>query len=169
MLTQILKLFIALNSEDSPKQIAYAFALGMIIGLTPLLSLHNLIILFIAFLVRVHLGAFFVSFALFAIVGELAEQPFAQVGEYLLTMPALESMWQSLYQFTFFKLAHLHHTLTLGGLVIGLVLFFPIVYLINYLVLEYRVHVMAYILKLRVVQMLKSTRIFQMYEKLQGV
>lgn len=169
MLTQILKLFVALNSEDSPKRIAYAFALGLVIGLTPLFSLHNLVILLLAFVVRVHLGSFFVAFAFFAILGALLEPLMAALGECLLTYPLLEGLWQGLYQLTIFKLAHLHHTLTLGSLVVSLILFFPCVYLMNYLVKEYRVRFMAYIVKLKVVQMLKSTRIFQIYEKLQGV
>ncbi|MER2491904.1 TIGR03546 family protein [Catenovulum sediminis] len=168
MLTQIVKLFIALNSENSPKQISYAFALGMLIGLTPLFSLHNLLVLLVAFLVRVHLGSFFVSWTLFSLLGLLFESAFAQIGEYLLTATSLHPVWQSLYQFTLFKLAHLHHTVTLGSLLIALLLFVPLTIGVQFLVVKYRVHVMAFVVKLKVVQMLKGSRFYQMYQKLQG-
>ncbi|WAJ69687.1 TIGR03546 family protein [Catenovulum adriaticum] len=168
MFTLIAKLFIALNSEDSPKQISYAIALGMIIGLTPLLSLHNLLILLIAFLVRVHLGSFFVGWTLFSILGLLFAPLFASLGQYLLTLPALESTWDALYQFSFMRLAHFHHTTTLGALLVSLVLFFPLVFILNFLIAEYRTHIMAFILKLRLVQMLKASKVYKIYNSLQG-
>lgn len=168
MLTLIAKLFIALNSENSPRQISYAIALGMIIGLTPILNLHNLVILLIAFLVRVNLGAFFAGWTVFGILGLLFAPLFANLGHYLLTLPALEPFWDSLYQITFMRLAHFHHTTTLGSLLISLVLFFPFVFLLNYLIREYRTHIMSYILKFRVVQTLKASKIYKLYDQIQG-
>ena len=44
MLAILAKLLKVLNSEQSPGQIAAAISFAAIIGLTPLLSLHNLII-----------------------------------------------------------------------------------------------------------------------------
>ena len=41
------KLLKALNSDDSPWQLAFGVMLGMIMGLTPFLGLHSIIILFI--------------------------------------------------------------------------------------------------------------------------
>ncbi len=46
MLTLLAKLFQALNSESSSRQIALAVALGFFFGLAPLASLHNVVILF---------------------------------------------------------------------------------------------------------------------------
>ncbi|WP_016957125.1 TIGR03546 family protein [Catenovulum agarivorans] len=168
MLTQIIKVFIALNSENSPRQIAYAMALGMVIGLTPLFSLHNLLILLLAFLIRVHLGSFFVSWSVFALLGLLFAPVFASLGDVLLTSAVLEPIWHALYQSTLFKLAHLHHTLTLGALVVTLVLFVPFVLLAQYLVVKYRDHVMAFVMKMKIVQMLKGSRFYQFYLKVQG-
>ncbi|MCU4674245.1 TIGR03546 family protein [Catenovulum sp. 2E275] len=168
MLTLLAKLFIALNSENSPKQISYAIALGMIIGLTPMLSLHNLVVLLLAFLVRVHLGAFFVGWTVFSILGLLFAPLFASLGHYLLTMPSLAGMWDALYQSTFMRLAHFHHTSTLGSLVVCLILFFPLVFLLNYLIAEYRTHIMTYVLKFRIVQTLKASKIYKLYNQLQG-
>ncbi|EWH11213.1 hypothetical protein DS2_05130 [Catenovulum agarivorans DS-2] len=168
MLTQIIKVFIALNSESSPRQIAYAIALGMVIGLTPLFSLHNLIVLLLAFLIRVHLGSFFVSWGVFALIGALTAPLFAALGQALLTENALHGLWHSAYQITLFKLAHFHHTLTLGAFIIAGILFVPIAMLTQVLVVKYREHVMAFVMKLKIVQMLKGSRFYQFYLKVQG-
>jgi uncharacterized protein (TIGR03546 family) len=42
----LVKLFKALNSDSSPWQLAMGFALGMVMGLTPLLGLHSLLLMF---------------------------------------------------------------------------------------------------------------------------
>ena len=168
MLTQVIKVFIALNSENSPRQIAYALALGMVIGLTPLFSLHNLLILLLAFLIRVHLSSFFVGWTVFSLIGLLLAPVFASLGEALLTSAALEPTWHALYQSTLFKLAHIHHTVTLGSLLISVVLFVPFAILAQSLVIKYRDHVMAFVMKLKIVQMLKGSRFYQFYLKVQG-
>ena len=168
MLTQVIKVFIALNSESSPRQIAYALALGMVIGLTPLFSLHNLLILLLAFLIRVHLSSFFVGWTVFSLVGLLLAPVFASLGEALLTSAALQPTWYALYQSTLFKLAHIHHTVTLGSLLVSVVLFVPFAILAQSLVMKYRDHVMAFVMKMKIVQMLKGSRFYQFYLKIQG-
>lgn len=163
MLTLLAKLFKALNSESSPRQIALAIALGMIIGLSPTLSLHNLIVLFIAFIVRVNLSAFFVAFAGFSLLALGLSPIFANVGDSLLTNPDLASMWQGFYQSNLLKLAHFHNTLTLGAFICSLVLFIPMVFISQYLIVRYRHHVKAFIEKFKIVQALKSSRFYRIY------
>ena len=50
------KLFKALRSGDSPGQLAGGFALGMIIGLTPLWSLHNLLVVILIIIIKVNIS-----------------------------------------------------------------------------------------------------------------
>ena len=68
MISMILKLIKALNPDIGPWQIALAGALAMVIGLTPLWSVHNLVILLLAFVLRVHLASFFLFWALFTYI-----------------------------------------------------------------------------------------------------
>ena len=163
MLTMIAKLLAALNSESSPRQIAVAIALGMIIGLTPFLSMHNVLILFIAFVIRVNLSAFFLSVGLFSGFGLLTAPLFSGIGEALLNNSAMSAVWTGFYQVTLFKLSHFHHTLTLGSLVASLVLFIPVMLLSIYLIERYRHHMKTFIEKFKVVQALKSSRLYQLY------
>ena len=47
------KLFKILRAEDTPNQIASGFFLGMIIGLTPVLTVHNMVIIILIFFIRI--------------------------------------------------------------------------------------------------------------------
>ncbi|AWB65820.1 DUF2062 domain-containing protein [Saccharobesus litoralis] len=168
MLTLLAKLLHALNSESSPRQIAAAIALGLCVGITPLLSLHNLLFLLLAFLIRINLSAFFLSATVFSAVGLLLAPISISLGEALLTAPSLQGLWTSLYQFNIYKLAHLHHTLTLGSLLVGLILFVPCMLASQQIVIRYRVHIKAFIEKFKVVQWLKSSKFYQIYQTVTG-
>ena len=168
MLTLLAKLFKALNSESSPRQIAFAIALGMIVGLTPTFSMHNLLVLFIAFIIRINLSAFFLGFAVFSLLSIPFASTFAGVGEQLLTNESLQALWQSLYQSSLLKLAHFHNTLTLGALVVALVLLIPVTILGQYLVVRYRNHVKTFIEKFKIVQLIKGSKFYKIYQGLTG-
>lgn len=160
MIDKVIKLFKTLNSDDDPAQISAGFVLGMMIGLTPILSLHNLLFLFIICIIRVHIGGFFLSFALFSGIAYLFAPAMIGVGESLLANEALVPTWTSLYQSDFWRLAHFNHTLTLGSLVTGLVLALPMFFVFKVLIVKYRDSLLAWVQKTRVVQALKASTVF---------
>ena len=129
MLTLLAKLFHALNSDSSVRQIALAIALGFIVGLSPLLTLHNIVILFFVLLIRIHLGSFILAVGVFSGISYLLSPLIVQVGESILTSPALAETFTMLYQVDLFKLAHWHHTYILGAWVLGVVLCIPIYFI----------------------------------------
>lgn len=163
MIGQVAKLMAAMNSESSPRQLAVAVAFGMIVGLTPTLSLHNAVILLLVYILRVNVSAFFIAAAAFGGFGLLTAGPFSAFGESLLNNPELANMWTGLYQITLFKLAHLHHTLTLGSLLAAKALFIPTYFIAKWLIETYRHVFQAFIEKFKVVQALKSSRFYQIY------
>lgn len=165
MIEPIFKLLKALNSDASPWQIAFAAALAMIIGLTPLWSLHNLIILFIACVVRVHFSTFLVFWAVFSAIAYLMDPWFHQLGLYWLTLPALESFWTSLYQIDFWQVAHFNHTVTLGSLVVAIISFVPTTVFFRLSINRYRADVLPWVNKLKVLQVLKGSRLFELYQR----
>jgi uncharacterized protein (TIGR03546 family) len=63
----VAKLIKALRSNASPGQIAWGFALGMIIGLTPLWSLHNAFLVVIILIFNVNLAMSIFAFLLFSL------------------------------------------------------------------------------------------------------
>ena len=163
MIGQIAKLLAAMNSESSPRQLAVAVAFGMIVGLTPTLSLHNAVILLLVYILRVNVSAFFIAAAGFGGLGLLTAGTFSAFGALLLNDPELAQMWTVLYQITLFKLAHLHHTLTLGSLLIAKALFIPTYFIAKWMIESYRHVFQTFIEKFKVIQALKSSRFYQIY------
>lgn len=168
MITLLAKLLKALNSETNPSQIALAFALAMIVGLTPFWSLHNALVLLIACLVRIHFGSFLLGIAVFGMFAWLLDSLLLYVGETLLLASSLEAFWTTLYQSPFWRVSGFNHTATLGGLVVSLIAFVPMFFLCRLLVIQYRVRLLVWIDKLKITKMLKATKFFSLYQRLAG-
>jgi uncharacterized protein (TIGR03546 family) len=162
----LVKLFKALNSDSSPWQLAFGFALGMVMGLSPMLGLHTLILLFAVLFFRVNLSSFLVGWAVFSILAVPLGILMALIGESLLTTQSLLPLWTMLYSNTFGQLTQFYHTLTLGSLVLSLLLFPVLLYVSKYLVVQYRVKVMAWVNKIKLVQFIKGTNFYRLYQAL---
>jgi len=166
MLSLLVKLFNALNSDSSSRQIALAISLGFVFGLSPLFTLHNFLLLLIVLFVRVHIGSFILAAGFFSGLSYLLSSVIVQLGEYLLTNEELNGLFTALYQLDLFKLAHFHHTYTLGAVVLGLLLALPLYFLSNTLIKKYRLHIKAFFEKLRIVKALKASKLYRLYSEL---
>jgi len=169
MLRQLAKLLKALNAETSPWQISLAFVLGMIMGFTPLASFHNLLVLLLAFVLRINFSAFILGFASFTGIAYLLDPLFIRLGEALLLNPALQGMWTVLYESDLWRLTHFNNTLTLGSLIVSLLLALPLFFLSRWLILEYREHVLSWVQKTRLMQVLKTSHFYRLYRGLSGM
>jgi uncharacterized protein (TIGR03546 family) len=162
MLTMLAKILKVLNSQVSPWQIGWAIALGLFSGILPL-GLLTLLIVLIVCLLTINLSTFIVVWGL-------------TEGLMLLCATPLENLtWQYAQNDTLLKLLantetlqllHLHHTLTLGAFVLGAVLVVPVAWLSKVLVMQYRSRVMSSVEKWKLTQMLKASKLFALYEKL---
>lgn len=168
MLTLIARLFKALNSDSAPGQVAFAFALAMIVGFTPFMSYINLIVLLVALLLKINLSAFILGAAVFSMLGYLLDPMSIALGEALLLNPELNSLWTSLYQNDFLRLLEFNNSLTLGGFLIALAALVPVTWLARMLVIQYRGKVLAWVEKLKIVQMLKASKFYYIYNSLAG-
>lgn len=168
MLDMIAKLLKVLNAEGSPTQISLGFAAGLIVGLTPLWSLHNLLLAFLVFLFRVNLSAFFLSLTVFSGIAYLADPAMDQVGAALLGSASLHDLWTNLYNQPVWRLAHFNNTLTLGSLVSAMVMAVPMIFVSNFLINNYRTHILAWVRKTRFVQILKASRLYRVYNAIAG-
>ena len=166
MLNQCLKLFKMLNADVDPSQIAGGLVLGMILGLTPLFSLHNIFFLFITCILRINVTATLASFAFFSGAAYLLDPVFVQLGERILTDIHLASLWTALYQHDIWRLSHFNNTLTMGSLVASLIFLLPVFLISRFLIIKYREKVLTWILKSRFVQALKATKWFQRLKRL---
>ena len=166
MLRLIARLLRVLNSETHPGQISLGFCFAMVAGLTPLVSLHNLVVLLLILILRVNLSAFLLGLAVFSGVAYLLDPVFHWNGIQILTAPALEGLWTSLYNSTLWRFARFNNTIVMGSLVFSLALFVPLYFLSNGLILRYREHVLAWIEKTRLMQFFKASKVYQLYQSL---
>jgi uncharacterized protein (TIGR03546 family) len=166
MLRPLLKLLRVLNSETRPAQISLAVCLAMVAGLTPLASLHNLLVLFLVLVVRVNLSACLLGLVVFTGLSYLLDPYFHTIGMALLQAPALHNTWTALYNTTLGRLEHFNNTVVMGSLAISLVAFLPLFLVSNFLIRRYREHLLAWVRKTRLVQALKATKLYHSYRAL---
>ena len=166
MIKLLAKLLRVLNSETDPGQISLGLCFAMVVGLTPLVSLHNLFVLLLVFILRVNLSAFVLGLALFTGIAYLLDPLFHRLGLAVLTASPLADLWTSLYQSVWWRLEHFNNSIVMGSLVFSVAMFVPVLLLLNFLIRRYRQHVMAWVQKSRIMQMFKASKLYQTYETL---
>lgn len=168
MLRMIAKLFRVLNSETEPGQISLAFCFAMILGLTPLISLHNLLVLLIVLLIRVNLSAFILGWAFFSGLAYLLDPLFHWIGLNVLTASVLKGIWTTFYNVTLFRLEKFNNSIVIGSLLFSLIFFIPLYLLLNLAIRRYRDHVLAWVQKTRIMQALKASKLYTAYQTVSG-
>ena len=168
MLTMIARLLKILNSESEPGQISLALCLAMIVGLTPLYSPHNLLVILIVLLIRINLSAAILGWLFFSGLAYLLDPLFHRIGGAVLQAQALSGMWTAMYNTTFFRLAHFNNSILMGSLLFCLAGFVPCYLLFNALIRRYRDHLLAWVQKSRIVQGLKASRLYTVYQSVSG-
>ncbi|PCJ14833.1 MAG: hypothetical protein COB04_14305 [Gammaproteobacteria bacterium] len=166
MLTALAKLLQALNAETRPAQISLAFVMGLILGFTPLWSVHNLLVLFLACIVRVNFSSFLLAWGLFSSIAYWLDPVFIGVGESVLNQPSLQGAWSSMYQSDLWRVTHFNHTLTMGSVLVSLIIAVPLFFVSNLLIELYRDKLFVWVQKFRLVQMLKTSKLYNIYQAL---
>jgi uncharacterized protein (TIGR03546 family) len=157
------KLIKALSSDASPKQIAAGFILGMIIGLTPLFSIHNLIIIVLILGLKVNVGFVILAFTFFSGVAHLADPIFHNFGIWLLEKENYQSFWVHMYNNEWWAITRFYNTVVIGSFISSIILsvaMFPSVVLF---VKQYRLHIHAKFQNWKIVKALKGTKIYSIY------
>ena len=168
MLRTLARLLRVLNSETHPAQIAGAVSLAVIMGLTPLWSLHNLLILLLVLLLRVNLSTFLVTWAVFSGLAYLADPLFHRLGLALLTNGALHGLWEGLYHSPWGRLSGFNNTVMLGSLLAALVLAVVLFPVVARLVVQYRQRVRDWVRRSRLMTFFKASKLYRLYDGLRG-
>ncbi len=163
----LLKLLKALNSDASPWQLAFGLTFGMIVGLTPILRLHNLVILLLVLCFRVNISGFLLALAFFSGVAWITDPLVLGWGESVLTAASLQDIWTALYNTDLGRISQFNHTLTMGSLLLGLLLSPIMLFVSRWLIVKYRERFMAWVTKLKIIQFLKGSKLYQLYQQLQ--
>ncbi len=157
------------NSETEPGQISLGFCFALILGLTPLWSLHNVVVLLFVLILRVNLSAFLLGFAFFSALAYLLDPLFDATGLALLTNASLEEFWTSLYNSTLWRLERFNNTIVMGSLVFSIVAFIPLYFMSTILIRRYRAHVLAWVQNSRIMHVFKASKLYQAYQAVSGV
>lgn len=163
MLQAVAKLLKILNSETEPGQISLAVGFSLIAGLTPLFSLHNLLVLLLVFILPINLSSFFLGVVFFSGIAYLLDPLFHQLGRVILTEPALELFWTDLYNSTLWRLERFNNTIVMGSLAVSLVSFIPVHLLTRSAVRRYRQSFLEWVRKTRLMQALQASRFYRIY------
>ncbi|MEP0006550.1 MAG: TIGR03546 family protein [Balneola sp.] len=164
ILKYVAKLLKALSSEASPNQLAGGFILGMIIGLTPVLSVHNLLILVLIIILKVNIGMAILAFLIFSGIAYLADPLFHSFGIWILENDGLQDTWTSMYNNELWAITKFYNTVVIGSFISALVLCVPMFPLTKVGVLQYRKHIHEKVLKTKFAKALKGTKLYSVYQ-----
>jgi uncharacterized protein (TIGR03546 family) len=160
------KLISILHSGEEPKHMAAGFALGSIIGLTPLMSLHNLLVFCLIILLNVSTSAATFGIFVFGLFAYLLDPTFHNIGYYLLVkVEFLHPFWTYLYNVPIAPLTKFYNTVVLGSLVSSLLLFLPIYFGFKKIVKLYQIHCATKVDQWKIMKVIKGSNIVQFYQK----
>jgi uncharacterized protein (TIGR03546 family) len=166
MIQQIIGLIRMMHSETDPRQISLGFGLGMIPGLTPLTSPHNLLVLLALFFFRVNISAAILSWGVFKILAFALDPLFHQIGLFFLTsVEFLQGLWTSLYNAPLIPYTRFNNSIVMGSLIFSLIAFYPIYWGGKVMVLKYRETLMARFNRLKIVNVFRASNLYKWYSR----
>ena len=157
-----------LQSEISPNEVAFGASLGALIGLSPYMTLQNLVIFLLIFLLKVNVGSAFLSAGIFAIVGHFLDPWADKIGYALLVQATnLSPLWTKLYNMPLIPFTKFYNTVVFGSLIIAVVLFVPIFFVSKGLLVYYRTKLRAKVQNWKIMKVFKLSSLFNIADKYQ--
>lgn len=169
MIKMIAKVLRLLNSEAEPHQLSLALCFAMVAGFTPLYSLHNLLVLLLVLLLRVNLSAFILGLGFFSGFAYLLDPLFHRLGLSILQAQAFEGIWTAFYNTAIMRFARFNNSILMGSLVFSALFFVPLFLSLNQFIRKYRDHILSRIQKMRIMQAIKASKIYTVYQSLSGL
>lgn len=163
LLKLLQSLFRTLHSEGTPGQVAAGIMLGAGIGLTPLMSAHNLVLFAAIALLNLSFGGGMLGLALFTPFGFLLDPLFDRVGLVLLQAPALRGLWTGWYNIPLLPYTGFNNSVVLGSIVVWVVAAVPIFFTARWAVARYRATYGARVLNSRFMKGLKASKAYNVY------
>lgn len=154
----------SLNSQGTPGQLAAGIALGSALGLTPLMNLHNLVILAAGMLLNVSFPGFLLGWALFVPLGFALDPLFDAIGRRLLIeTPALGPLWTTWNNTPIVPLTNFNNTVVLGSVLAWAASLVPLYLLLRWLVTQYRTRIFARLQQVRLFQVVTASKLYTFY------
>ncbi len=165
ILKQLFGFIKLLNSDTGTNQIAAGIACGFILGMTPSLSLHSLLLFVFMLVFRVQIGAAFLSAFFFKFVAYLLDPVFHQVGSMVLEMESLRGIFTTLYNLPIIPFTRFNNSLVMGSGVVSIALFPLIFFLGRFMVVKYRKAVVDRFKETKLWKWIQATSLYKWYYK----
>ncbi len=159
-----------LRAGQTPNQIAAGFALGSIIGLSPMLTLQGAVIWLIILIFDVNLSAAILAVTVFKLIAWLIDPVFHWAGfQILVNIESLQSFWTLLYNAPIAPLTRFYNTVVMGSFVCALILMVPVYFGMRSFVVAYRKHVHSKVEKWKIYRMFDRSSVVQWYRRIRDL
>lgn len=153
-----------LHSEGTPGQVAAGIALGSVLGLSPLMNVHNLIVFALIVVLNVSFGGGMLGWAMFVPVGFVLDPVFDRIGAGLLETPSLRPLWTSWYNTPLVPYTNFNNTIVLGSVVGWLALALPIFLAARWGVARYRSTIGERVRQSRFYKAVTASQVYNWYK-----
>ncbi len=156
LLKTLKQIIVIFQTDISPNQVAWGFALGAILGLVPNMFM-KLILFIIIMMFRVNISAAFISWAIYEILSFALDPLFDIVGFYILNIGSLNTFYTWLYNLPVVPFTKFNNTVVMGSLIVGIILIIPNMIIAKKLLVYYRTHLREKVSKWKIVKILTAT------------
>lgn len=163
LLKQLFAFLKLLNSDQGTNQIAAGIACGFVLGMTPFFSLQSLLIFLCIFIFRIQPGAAFISAFFFSFIAYVLDPIFHRVGAWVLELEPLNPLFTKLYNMPIVPLTRFNNTIVMGSGVAALALTPFIFILSRYVIVKYRVTIVARFKQTKFWQAVQATSFYKWY------
>ena len=153
LLKQIIVIF---QTDISPNQVAWGFALGAILGLVPNMFM-KLVLFIVIMMFRVNVSAAFLAWAVYEILSFALDPLFNVIGYQVLTIGSLNAFYTWLYNLPVVPFTKFNNTVVMGSLIVGIILIIPNMIIAKKLLVYYRTHLRDKVSKWKIVKILTAT------------
>jgi uncharacterized protein (TIGR03546 family) len=165
ILKQLFSFIKLLNSDTGNISLASGMTCGFILGMTPVLSLHSLLIFLFLFIFRIQIGAALITAFFFKFVAYLLDPVFHMVGSKVLEMNALQGILTQLYNMPIIPYTRFNNSIVMGSAVVTFALA-PLVFMMSQmLIIKYRETVVARFKDTKFWKAVEATKFYQWYYK----
>ena len=165
ILKQLFSFIKLLNSDTGTISLAAGMTCGFILGMTPVLSLHSLLIFLVLFFFRIQIGAALVMAFFFKFIAFILDPLFHWAGSKVLEIDSLAGVFTTLYNMPIIPYTRFNNSIVMGSFVITFALA-PFVFILSQiLILKYRETVVARFKETKAWKVIESTKFYQWYYK----
>ncbi len=138
VLNWLVKIFKALNSNQHPLEIAEGIGFGVLLALIPSNNLLWWMVFLVSFFLTINQSTMIVVMAVGKLFMPFVDPLLDSLGYVILTVPALEDFYDSFFNMPMMPLLRLHNTVVMGGFALGVLLYFPLLFVMVPAVRAYR-------------------------------